>query len=151
MLPKFLRLLAILFVLTANTYSQSSGFGLGIVIGEPTGISLKNWMSKGNAWDAGVAWGFGRKGALHVHADYLLHEYEIIKIAKGRLPLYYGVGGRVLFANDSHIGVRGVVGLDYMFDRLPVDIFLEIVPIFDLIPSTDFSFNAGLGFRYFLQ
>ena len=142
--------LILLLILTSYSFSQSSGFGVGLIVGEPTGISLKNWISQKRALDAGIAWGFGRKGALHLHADYLIHEYELIKTIHGQLPIYYGVGGRILFSSDSRIGVRGVIGLDYMFEEVPLDIFLEIAPIFDLVPSTDLSFNAGLGIRYFL-
>ena len=36
------------------------------MLGEPTGISLKNWISETNAWDAGVAWGFGKNGAIGI-------------------------------------------------------------------------------------
>ena len=147
---KLLTIAVLLLILSGNTYSQSKGFGVGVILGEPTGISLKNWISQSTAFDAGIAWGFGRKGALHVHADYLIHEYEVIKTNHGRLPIYYGVGGRILLSGDSRVGVRGVVGLDYMFESIPLDIFFEVVPIFDLVPRTSFSFNAGLGCRYFL-
>jgi hypothetical protein len=149
MLNKFILITAIFFVITTNVSGQSSGFGAGIMLGEPTGISLKNWISKTNAWDAGIAWGFGKHGAFHLHGDYLWHKYDIIKVEKGILPLYYGVGARLLFADDTHLGIRGVVGLDYLFDGLPLDVFLELVPIFDIVPATGFSFNGALGVRYF--
>lgn len=142
--------LCLIFIFNSINYSQSNGFGIGIIIGEPTGISLKSWTSQTTALDAGIAWGFGRKGALHIHADYLIHDYNLISANRGKIPIYYGIGGRVLLSSDPRIGVRGVFGLVYMFDTIPVDIFLEIAPIFDLIPKTDLSFNAGLGFRYFL-
>ncbi|MDX1700148.1 MAG: hypothetical protein R3250_05985 [Melioribacteraceae bacterium] len=138
------------FILTSFAFSQSSGFGIGIIIGEPTGISLKNWTSQNTALDAGVAWAFGRKGALHIHADYLIHEFEMIETKHGQLPVYYGIGGRVLLASDFRVGVRGVIGLSYLLEEIPLDVFLEIVPIFDLVPRTDLSFNAGIGLRYFL-
>jgi hypothetical protein len=150
MFKRVLFLSAICIVFVTEAGAQSSGFGVGIMIGEPTGISLKNWVSKSNAWDAGVAWGFGKEGAFHLHGDYLWHKYDLIKVDKGALPLYYGVGARLLFSNDTHFGIRGVIGLDYLFDGLPLDIFLEIVPIFDLAPGTGFSFNGALGVRYFL-
>ena len=141
---------SLLFIVSVNTYSQSSGFGVGVMIGEPTGISLKNWISGTTALDVGVAWGFDKKGAFHVHSDYLIHDYELIKTSHGRLPVYYGIGGRILLTSDSRVGIRWIVGLDYMFRKTPIDIFFEVVPIFDLVPGTEFSFNAGLGFRYYL-
>ena len=137
------------FVFAADLWGPSGGFGAGIMLGEPTGISLKSWLTKNNAWDAGIAWGMGKDGALHLHGDYLWHKYDFIKVEKGRLPLYYGVGARVLFADDARIGIRGVIGLDYIFARTPLDIFLEIAPVFDIVPGTDLSVNGALGIRYF--
>jgi hypothetical protein len=32
-----------------------------------------------------------------------------------------------------------------------VDIFLEVVPILDLAPKTDFKINAAIGARYFFN
>jgi len=149
MLKKLLLSTTFFLLLLTNVAGQSHGFGAGIMVGEPTGISLKNWLSKTNAWDAGVAWSFGNNDAFHVHGDYLWHKYDLIKVEKGALPLYYGVGARILFTKDTHLGIRGVVGLDYLFEGLPLDAFLELVPIFDLVPATDFSFNGTLGVRYY--
>ena len=137
------------WLMAANITGSSGGFGAGIMLGDPTGISLKSWISKTNAWDAGIAWGLGHDGALYLHGDYLWHKFNFIPVEKGSLPLYYGIGGRVIFADEAHLGVRGVVGLDYMFAHAPVDIFLEIAPILDLVPGTDFSLNGAIGVRYF--
>jgi len=138
-----------LLLSAADISGPAGSFGVGIMMGEPTGISLKSWLTRSNAWDGGIAWGFGEGGALYLHGDYLWHQFNLISVDEGKLPLYYGVGGRVLFADKSHLGVRGVVGLDYMFARVPVDIFLELAPILDLVPETDFIINGALGFRYF--
>ena len=149
MFKRILLITIILTVITTNATGQSSGFGAGIMLGEPTGISLKNWMSTSNAWDVGIAWSSGKHGSFHLHSDYLWHSFNLIKVDKGVLPLYYGVGIRLLFADDSHFGIRGIVGLDYLFDGIPLDVFLELVPIFDMVPGTGFDFNGALGVRYF--
>jgi len=149
MFKQILLFTALFIFFVSNASGQSSGFGAGIMLGEPTGISLKKWESKTNAWAAGIAWGFGKKGAVHLHGDYLWHKYDLIKVEQGILPLYYGVGARLLSNKDNHLGVRGVIGFNYLFDSLPVDAFLELVPVFDLVPSTGFGFNAALGVRYF--
>ena len=150
-MKKILFILAFLVMFSLDVPAQSGGFGAGIMFGEPTGISLKSWLTKTTAWDAGLAWNFGKGGALHIHGDYLIHEYGLIQVSKGQLPLYYGFGARLLLASDTHVGVRGVVGLDYLFSGTPLDIFLEIVPIFDLVPKTDLEFNGALGVRYFFN
>jgi hypothetical protein len=142
-------LTAVWIILITDASGQSSGFGAGIMLGDPSGISLKSWLTKNSAWDAGIAWRLGEGGAFHIHADYLLHKYGFIKVEKGSLPLYYGLGARVLFADDTHIGARGVVGLDYLFAATPLDIFLEIVPLLDLVPDVDLDINGAIGIRYF--
>ena len=43
--------------------AQDSGFGLGIIFGEPTGISFKGWIGRRAAFDAAVAWSFEGEGA----------------------------------------------------------------------------------------
>ena len=146
----------VFFVLTvvllrADALAQSSGFGLGIILGEPTGISGKLWTGKSTAIDGAIAWSSGKNSALHLHADYLLHNFNLFKVEKGKLPLYYGIGGRVNLQNDTSVGVRIPVGINYIFANAPFDIFLEIVPLLDLVPNTEFRLNAGLGVRYFFK
>ena len=96
-----------------------------------------------------AAWSFKGDGALLLQADYAFHEFNLIKVSKGKLPVYFGIGGRVFLSDDVTIGVRVPLGINYMFANAPVDIFLEVVPILNLVPSTNFEVNGGIGFRYF--
>ncbi len=41
------------------------------------------------------------------------------------------------------------MGLAYVLQDAPIDFFFELVPLLDLIPDTDFAFNAAIGARYF--
>lgn len=133
----------------SNTFAQDKGFGLGIIIGEPTGVSFKYWLHSSGAIDGAAAWSFIDEGAFHIHADYILHNFDLIKVPEGRLPFYYGIGGRIKASHDARIGVRVPLGLAYLMTRAPVDIFFEIVPILDLAPKTDFKINAAIGARYY--
>jgi len=129
-----------------TSYAQKS-FGLGIILGEPTGLSAKLWTGSSNAFDFGAAWSFEGSGNFLFLADYVWHS-SLTRASSGGLALYYGIGGRVVFANDPNIGVRIPIGLDYIFSSAPIDIFLEVVPSMDLTPSTDFDLNGGLGIRF---
>ena len=149
-MKKFIPLFSIMFIFVIaprHSFAQSSGFGLGIIIGEPTGLSAKMWTSSSTAFDAGLAWSFGNKGNLHVHADYLWHNFDVF--SNKQLPLYYGLGGRVDLGDDVGLGIRGVIGINYLFSDIPLDAFLELVPVFDVTPGTGFGFNGGIGLRYF--
>ena len=142
-------LLPMLVFLLHTASAQDSGFGAGIILGEPTGVSLKLWQSETTALDCGIAWAFGDNGSFHVHGDYLWHEYDLIHVSSGRMPVYYGVGARARLGDNTRLGVRGVAGLAYMFDGAPVDLFIEIAPVFDLIEKTEFAVNGGIGARYY--
>ena len=142
-------LFIILFLSVAN--AQSKGIGLGLIVGEPTGISFKYWTGSTTAFDAALAWSFSDEGAFHIHGDYIFHNFTLITIPEGKLPFYYGIGARIKTANDTKLGVRVPLGLAYLFNSAPIDIFLEIVPILDLTPKTDFAINAALGARYYFN
>lgn len=141
----------------APAAAQEKGFGLGVIVGEPTGVSGKLWQSRSTALDFGAAWSFVDESALHLHFDILVHRFDVIHVDSGKLPLYYGVGARVKFAEDdagdqdTNVGIRFPVGLDYLFARDPLDLFVELVPILDIAPETDVSLNASVGFRYWFH
>lgn len=146
-------LITLFFIaLTTVSYSQTRGFGLGIIVGEPTGISAKYWLSSQNALDFGLGYSFVRKGRLHFHMDYLFHHQNIFQ-AEENFALYYGPGFRLrtVEGDDARLGARFGVGLVWLPRNAPVDVFIEIAPILDIIPATRFQVNAGLGFRFFFN
>ncbi len=69
-------ILIIFIVISAiGLFAQNSGLGVGMILGEPTGLSAKMWTGKMTAFDAAAAWSFGDEGALHLHADMLFHNF----------------------------------------------------------------------------
>jgi hypothetical protein len=142
-------MLLISLISLSSVPAQDEGFGLGVILGEPTGISWKAWTGSRSAVDGAVAWSFEKEAAIHLHGDLLWHNFGPVKADRGEFNLYYGIGGRIKFEDDSKLGVRFPLGLGYLFDGAPMDFFIEIVPILDLGPKTDFSLNAAIGVRYF--
>jgi hypothetical protein len=146
---KKLILISFVALFSAGVFAQDSGLGLGIVFGEPTGLSAKLWTSERTALDAAVAWSFAGLGWLHIHADFLIHNYDLISVSKGKLPVYFGLGAFVGFSSDLSLGARIPVGLAYQFEDAPLDVFVELVPGLALLPGIDFYIGGGLGVRYF--
>jgi len=155
-----LQLAAIAFIITliglkpdtsrAQTSSGAGGnFGIGVMVGEPTGVSVKSWTSDRSAFGVGAAWSLsGRNESLHLHLDYLHHSW-FSNVDSGRLAFYYGIGGRIIFADDPEVGIRVPLGLNYIIGGVPLDLFVEAVPILDLTPDTNLSGNGAFGIRYY--
>jgi hypothetical protein len=148
---KVIVFLGVFFVLAGSAVEGRNGWGIGVILGEPTGISFKFWNSSNTAIDAAAAWSFKKEEKLHLHMDYLFHNFKLFKARHGKLPLYYGIGCRVKFEEETRVGVRFPVGICYILRETPIDIFFEIAPLLDLTPETDFNFNASIGVRYFFK
>ena len=140
-----------IFIVPAHLTAQDSGFGLGIILGEPTGISFKSWVGGRDAFDVAVAWSFEGEGAIHIHADYLFHNFRLFRIEKGQLVLYYGIGARVKTVHKTQVGVRIPLGLSYLFEKNPLEIFFELGPIMNVTPKTFFRMTTGVGVRYYFD
>lgn len=150
------RVVFTLLILTATISSaqaqSSGGRGVGVIVGEPTGLSFKKWIDNVRALDAGIAWSLSKNESLHLHVDYLFHRFDRISNieVKGKLPLYFGIGVRVQLNDaDDVVGVRAPLGISYLLPDAPIDLFVELVPILDIVPGTEFNLNAALGARYY--
>jgi hypothetical protein len=141
------------FTLLAETkiQAQDKGFGAGIMVGQPTGFSAKNWVNEINAIDFGLGFSFAKdEGGVHIHADYLWHSFTAIQ-ATEKFVVYYGPGLKLKTGknNDAQLGIRGVLGLDWMSSQMPIDVFMEIAPVFNFVPGTGFKIDAAFGARYY--
>jgi hypothetical protein len=159
----FATVLGLVIILSKPIIAQDHGFGIGLILGEPTGLSAKLWTSKVNAFDFGLGvsvggdrishkYDYDRTGRIHFHMDYLWHSFNAISSTE-RFPLYYGLGGRFNTGGgyDGSIGIRGVFGIAWFPHSTPIDIFLELVPVFQVTPLSGLGIDAGLGIRYFFE
>jgi hypothetical protein len=146
---KKLILVSTLALFTLGIFAQDKGLGLGLIFGEPTGLSAKIWTSERTALDAAVAWSFSGVGWFHIQSDFLIHNYELLSVSQGALPVYFGGGAYIAFSSDLGLGIRVPFGLAYQFEGAPVDIFAEIVPGLSLLPDLGFYIGGGIGVRYF--
>lgn len=150
-----LKIIALAFLLgfsfLNNATAQVDGLGVGIVVGEPTGVSAKYWLDRSNALDGAVAWSFLDEGSFYLHANYIHHHFEIIDLSSGEMPLYYGGGIKMKFASDFVFGVHVPLGVAYHFEEAPLDVFIEIRPGINFTPKTKFDMSGGIGIRYYFQ
>lgn len=148
----------IVLIAAVNSNAQvnkEDSFGLGLILGEPSGMSFKYWMNDKYAIDGGVAWSFIDHDGLQIHADYLFHDYKLNN--SEQWPAYYGLGALLKFEKDEKrhdgdtvFGFRVPLGMSYFFEnKKPYEFFIEIAPILDLAPDVDISVNAAVGLRFY--
>lgn len=152
-LRTFSVLSSFLVTFAAHDAVARDGFGVGVIIGEPTGVSMKYWLDDSSAIDAALAVSLSHDNPFQFHADYLIHSTSSLTSSelKGRLPWYYGIGGRIKEDHDTHIGVRVPVGITYMFADTPMDFFAEVAPVLDVTPKVDLSVTGAVGLRYYFH
>jgi len=145
-----------LLVAVNQVVAQQRHLGLGLIIGEPTGLSAKLWTSSVTAFDMGLGWSVrnlnnGEQATkIHIHIDYLRHAFNAIQTTE-KLPLYYGFGGKFIGGDgdDGSLAIRGVLGLAWQPHQTPLDVFVELAPTLQVVPSSTFGVDAAIGFRYF--
>ena len=132
----------------AQTKAEHGSKAIGVMIGEPTGISFKYWNSSSRAFDLGLAWSFRQSDAMSLHGDYLWHSW--LGVDEGKMAFHYGIGARAYFTEaESGVGARIPLGLSYLFDEAPIELFFEIAPVIDVIPATDADGSGGIGARFY--
>ncbi len=150
-------LLATSLILVSQTaQSQNRGFGLGVAVGGPDGLSYKSFVSETTAFAGLVSFSISdNRSTFYTHLDYLIHKYyEDLEWDVGYLHYYYG-GGVGFFwrdhAPDDVVSIRLPAGLGFNFTDVPFDIYIELAPTVDVTPEFNLYFNGNMGFRYFFN
>lgn len=119
----------------ALRYRPYRRLGVGVVLGNPTGLSAKYWLNYPTAVDFGIHWPFGDPLGLNV--DLLAHSR----------PLYTGLGICASVGSSSSLdGIRGVLGGEFF--SLPLSVFLEVAPVYWLNTS-NIVIQWGIGARIY--
>jgi hypothetical protein len=145
------RLAVLLVVLSsASARAESGSFGLGLILGQPTGVTGAYQLSDRTAIDAavGLGWVDARRFYLHVEFDYFLP--RLISGGSAELSAYLGIGGFFYdLRDDPGLGVRAPFGLSLDFTSVPLQLFLEASLLLFLTPDVDLDVRGALGFRYY--
>ncbi|MCB1197703.1 MAG: hypothetical protein KDK51_04960, partial [Deltaproteobacteria bacterium] len=130
-------------------------FGLGIILGEPTGLSGNIMLDQRSSVDMALAYDLTGDQNLHMHADYLIRNPKSIAVESLRLGWYGGLGAQFRTHEDNggnddfRIGPRAVIGLNHEFTQAPIEVFTEFALIMHVIPATDLDVNFGIGGRFY--
>ena len=131
-----------------SVYSKKKGaLGAGIILGEPIGPNVKYWINS----KAAVDFGLGFDDDVTVYSDFLWHDWNILpQPSKGTLAGYLGLGVRYEETKgDDKFGFRTVAGVGYWIESYPIEVYLELAPVFQVSPDTDTELDGGIGVRYY--
>lgn len=137
-------------------YSQDYSNAIGLRGGSSNGITFKHFVSDNAALEVILTTRFGGYG---IFGLYELH--KSIKSVDG-LNFYYGAGAHVGSYNgakdnrwfkgsENHtvIGVDGILGIEYNFSEVPINLSIDFKPAFNLIGHTGLWADEGaLSLRY---
>ena len=144
---KTLLTFAIAVLFSTIVFGQNESFyknALGVRLGSsvPTvksGITYKHFLANNNAIEGILSFGDGTS----ICALYEIH--KPINTVKN-LQWFTGAGGYVGFNNSSsNLGAAGIVGLDYQFATIPLNISLDWKPELNIISKVGFE-ASGVGF-----
>jgi len=134
-------------------------FGIGLIIGEPTGICGKLYLKDDQAIQAAVGGAF-IGGGVQVSGDYVFHPYILQTRDSFVLATYVGPGVRFIQYSTGRgdasfvaLGLRATGGLLFDFKTVPLDAFLEVAGVFEYAfedgEGAGIALNAGAGVRYY--
>ena len=140
------------FVTPAQAHAQAGEtFGLGLILGDPNGLSFKTGLDGGLQIDGALGFSiFDDPEFLQVHADFLWQN-QLKSFDKAQMDWYFGVGPKLaafLDGGDIWLGARAPLGLDFLFTNVPLDLFVEIAAGLWIIQDVDFDLDAAVGLRY---
>ena len=126
---------------------KKGALGAGVILGSPIGPTLKYWLNPRMAINIGL----GFENDFVLYSDVLIHEWTLLpQPSKGSLAGYFGGGLRYENKDkDDEFGFRAVGGVSYWIESHPIEVFLEVAPVFQVSPDTDTEFDAGIGLRYY--
>jgi len=148
-------LIILLATFSFATFGQDYKTSLGLRAGLPYGLTVKHFLGKYNALEGILAsrWhGFIITG---------LYENEHWTGQYPGLNWFWGVGAHVGFWDAGYnpyidevytgsvIGADAILGIEYTFDEIPLNLSLDLLPSFNIIGSTGWGgINGGLSIRY---
>ena len=135
---------AISVCIEAQNYNSAIGVRLGPNTANITaGFTLKHFINENTALEAiiGVNNGLGICGLYEKHFD-----IEAVK----NLQWLAGFGGYVAFTgSNTAIGGAGIIGLDYKFEEIPLNVTLDWKPELNIISKVGFEASGiGLSARF---
>ena len=139
---------------------EPQGLGVGIYMGTPTGFASVNFSLRTGRSTQQLYLNWNTKSSnFRLVTDQLWFFYDVPSDDDLRFPLYWGMRGWMsLNELNNGLGIEGIsqtlgvglpVGVSMYNDQVAIDFYFECAPVFQLLPSSRFGFQAGIGFRIY--
>ena len=136
----FASLLFLLLFAGSDVQAQDYRFGVGIRLSNATptlnnSITGKYFITEKSAVEGIVSFGsrFGLGGLLEIYKSFSVQG----------LSWFYGGGAYVGFEDgDTYLGPTGILGMDYKFANVPINVSVDWKPELDIIPDINFVPDA---------
>lgn len=135
--------------LVAVIKAQDYNTGVGLRLGYYNGLTVKHFISPKSAVEGLLIF---RWAGVAVTGLYEVHNQAF---DVERLKWYFGGGAHVGFfgigyggGSGTFVGIDGIIGIEYKFEEVPINLGLDWKPAFDFGYSHFFGDGAALSVRY---
>ncbi len=149
MSPKNVSLLIVFLTSVSTLYAQSKDLAIGVMVGDPTGVSVRFSHETDRSLTGGAGLSMGGSEVTFQGNHIWIHRDALYWQGETAFDFYWGAGGRIEFDDDIELGVRAPFGLMKSVLDQKAEIFAEVAPVIQIVPKTKFSPELFVGFRYF--
>ena len=141
----------LILLLASTSFSQNYKMAIGFKGGYPGygSLNAKKSISNSDYLEASIG-GFGRNSfstGFHVQLD-----YERLQNLEEGFSFYYGGGVLLgLTSTTLHLAPKALLGLEYNFEDLPLNISIDTGPYLFISPKIGFIWGGGLALRYAIR
>ncbi len=146
-MKKALLVALLITIIGVGANAQDYKSAIGLRGGWYNGVTYKHNMSQSRAFEALLAtdwYGFNLTA---------LYEIENPAFDVSGMRWYYGIGGHVgnYYKNSQlSFGVDAIIGLEYTFKELPINVSVDYKPAWNLTGGTGFwGADAAFSIRYY--
>ncbi len=125
-----------------------SDFGLGIILGRPTGVTFEFGLAADQAMDLAIGLDVLSGNRFYVHGNYLFYLGPVVEGQVGLSP-YLGPGIFLSGGDPFRGGIRVPFGMSMDFQAEPLKLFIEVAPHLRLADDVNLDVGVAGGFRYF--
>lgn len=142
-------ILMILMLLSGTMMTRAQGYQTAVGIrfssnaaAVSNSITFKHFFNAGTAFEGLFSFGD------HLAVGALLEKHRPLQNTTG-LQWLYGAGAYVGFSGTRNVGAQGILGLDYKFPTLPINLTLDWKPELNFVEELSFEPAAvGLSARF---